>query len=300
MKVLITGAKGQLASDLIPLLRENNIEVIPYGKDTLDITLLNEAIQISKRAKPHIIINCAAYTDVDGCETHKDLAYKVNAIGAKNMAISAWKIECKLVHISTDYVFDGNKGFKDPSDKEHRIPEPYMEWDPPNPQSIYGHSKWAGETFVREQYPNHFIIRTAWLYGASGQNFVRTILSKSKSSHIEEPLYIVDDQFGTPTWTRDLARQIRELMLTETFGTYHASSQGFCTWYEFAQEIIKVSGIKLEIMSCTTEDYPTPARRPKNSVLDNWMLRCQGLDFMPDWRQSFHKFWDKYKANLRL
>lgn len=293
MKVLITGANGQLASDLIPLLRENDIEIIPHGKDTLDITLLNKAIRISKRAKPHIIINCAAYTDVDGCETHKDLAYKVNAMGAKNMAISARRIECKLVHISTDYVFDGNKGFK-----EHRIPEPYMEWDPPNPRSIYGHSKWVGETFVREQCPNHFIIRTAWLYGASGQNFVKAILSKSKSSHTERPLYIVDDQFGTPTWTRDLAQQILELMLTESFGTYHASSQGFCSWYEFAQEIIKVSGMKLEIMSCITEDYPTPARRPKNSVLDNWMLRCQGLDFMPDWKQSFHKFWDKHGTDL--
>ncbi len=290
MKVLITGAKGQLASDLISILKEKGSEVIPYGKDAFDITLLSQAIQICKEAKPDIIINCAAYTNVDGCETNIDFAYKVNALGAKNVAICARKIESKLIHISTDYIFDGNKGFT-----KDGIPLAYTEWDFPNPQSIYSQSKWVGEIFVREQYPNHFIIRTGWLYGATGQNFVKTILNKSEALQKErKPLYIVNDQFGTPTWTLALAKQILRLMATDAFGTYHATSQGFCTWYQFAQEIIKASGVSVEIKPCTTEDYPTPARRPQNSVLDNWMLRSQDLDFMPHWRKSFHMFWDKY------
>jgi dTDP-4-dehydrorhamnose reductase len=294
MKVLITGAKGQLASDLISLLKESGSEVIPYGKDTFDVSVLNRAIKIGKEIKPDVIINCAAYTDVDGCETNIDLAYKVNSLGAKNVAISARKIESKLIHISTDYVFDGKKGFiKD------RVPLAYTEWDLPNPKAVYGHSKWTGEIFVREQCPNHFVIRTGWLYGAAGQNFVKAVLSKSEGLKKDgKPLCIVDDQFGTPTWTKDLAEQILKIMATESFGTYHATSQGFCTWYEFAKEIRKKAGVKVEIQPCTSENYPTPARRPRNSVLDNWMLRLQDLDFMPDWKESFHVFWNQHGGYL--
>jgi len=237
----------------------------------------------------------------------------VNGLGTRNVAIAAREVDAKLFYISTDYVFDGTKS------------EPYREYDPPNPQTVYGQSKLIGEGFVREQLNKFFIIRIAWLYGQYGNNFLKTML---KLAQEKKEITVVNDQHGSPTWAMDVARQIEKLLPTEAYGTYHCTSQGSCTWYEFAQEIFTQAGYLMEEASdgsitlipesiirnpklipnpealiprtqsltpiilrpVASEEFSRPAKRPQNSVLENFMLKIQGLDIMPDWKDSLHKF----------
>ncbi|HWP92441.1 MAG TPA: dTDP-4-dehydrorhamnose reductase [Thermodesulfobacteriota bacterium] len=276
MRVLITGATGQLGHDLLRLLETTkDYKVIATGRPDLDITDYAKVKGFISEARPDIIIHAAAFTSVDQCESQMDLAFKVNALGARNVASVSSHIGAKLVYISTDYVFDGAKE------------GPYREFDTPNPLNIYGQSKLLGEQFVKEQTSRFFIIRTAWLYGIEGRNFVKTMLELGMKG---EELRVVNDQRGTPSCTTDLAREIIQIMTTELYGTYHCTSQGECTWYDFAVEIFRCANLEVKIRPVSTEDYPRPARRPKNSVLDNYMLRLQGLDTMPDWRDALSLF----------
>ncbi len=249
-----------------------------------------------------MVIHPAAYTNVDGCETNKEKAFLVNAIGARNVAIATREIKAKLVFISTDYVFDGEKE------------GPYLEYDPPNPLSIYGWSKLMGERMVLQHNSRSFILRISWLYGPHGKNFVETMLSLART---KDELCIVNDQHGTPTFVEDVARQVQTLIQTDSYGLYHATSQGSCTWYEFSLEIFKHAGYKVEedlngsvhlvpktqdlgsntqslrpltVRPVTTAEFSRPAKRPKNSVLENFMLKIQGLDVMPPWQESLKKF----------
>lgn len=276
MRILVTGATGQLGCDLLRLLENSkDCTVIATGRDDFDITNYIKVKGFIIDTRPDFIIHAAAFTAVDRCESQEDLAFNVNALGARNVASASRYVGAKLIYISTDYVFDGAKK------------GPYREFDTPNPINVYGQSKLMGECFVKEQTSEFFILRTAWLYGREGKNFVKTML-KSGINGME--LRVVNDQRGTPTCSADLAKQISQLMTTELYGTYHCTSQGECSWYEFAREIFKCANLEVKVIPVSTEEYPRPAERPKNSVLDNYMLRLQGLDTMPDWQDSLNNF----------
>ena len=275
-RVLITGSTGQLGSELKFKL-ENKYNLLLTGRKNLDITNYDETVKFIDENKPDIIINCAAFTAVDLCEQEEKLAYDSNALGPKNLAVAANNINAKLVHISTDYVFDGN-GIKDYNGKLR----PYFENDITNPQSVYGRTKLAGESFVIENSNKYFIIRTAWLYG-EGKNFVRTMINLSKSNN---EVKVVNDQIGSPTSTSELANMIERLIETDEYGVYHGTCEGFCSWYDFTCEIYKQLKINTKVIPVTTEEFPRPAKRPKYSVLENMKLNELGIYKFKTWQEA--------------
>lgn len=283
MRVLVLGSEGQLGSELSRVLVDHDLT--PARHYEVDVAQLARLIDFARHARPDVIINAAGYTDVDGCETNKEKAFLVNAIGARNAAIAARKVKADLIHISTDYVFDGNKE------------GPYVESDSAQPLNIYGWSKLLGERMVMEQNPQTFIMRAAWLYGSAGRNFVKTMLTLARD---KEEISVVNDQKGTPTFAGDMARQIKLLMDTESYGLYHCTSQGCCTWYEFAREIFRLAGIPVKVIPVTSAEYPRPAKRPATTVLDNLMLRVQGLDIMPTWKDSLAAHIEEIKEANRV
>ncbi|MNZ74813.1 dTDP-4-dehydrorhamnose reductase [compost metagenome] len=240
-----------------------------------------------QNSKPDAIIHCAAYTAVDQAESDIDTAYAVNAAGTRNMAVAAERIGAKFCYISTDYVFDGTST------------APYHEYDNTNPQSIYGKSKRAGEELVKALSSRYFIVRTSWVYGLHGNNFVKTMLRLGS----EKPeINVVNDQKGSPTYTIDLAGFLLELINTEKYGTYHASNSGECTWYEFAQAIFAEANsqggfYKVRVIPCTTEDFPRPAPRPRNSVMEHLSIRTNGFEDIRSWQEGLRAFIQELKAN---
>ena len=275
MKVLITGSKGQLGLEISKQLKDNSgYEVILTDRNKLNIIDINDVNNIILSNKPDVVINCAAHTAVDLCETDVENAYKINAIGPRNLAIACEKVGAKLVQVSTDYVFDG-KGVR-----------PYREDDITCPNSIYGTSKLMGENFVKEFCSKYFIVRTAWLYG-EGNNFVRTML---KLAETNQELNVVNDQFGSPTSTVDLAKAIIELMTTEYYGVYHGTCEGKCSWYDFAKKIFEIKNIDVKVNSVTSEVFKRPAPRPAYSVLDNFMLELVGLNSFRNWEDSLREY----------
>lgn len=283
MKVLITGAAGQLGRALVQELARRELEAVATDLAELDITRWDEVWRGLSNNRPRVVINAAAATRVDDLEADPDLALRVNSLGPRNLAVACRRLGAKLVQVSTDYVFDGTK------------PGPYVEWDEPRPQSVYGLSKLLGETLVRQQCPDHFILRTAWLYGLPGPNFITAILARARAG---QELKVVHDQRGTPTSALALAPQVLALTETEAFGTYHATCQGEATWYEFALHILGKAGLNVSVTPCTTAEYPLPARRPANSVLENRLLKLEGLDLMPPWQEAYNRFWDLYGEQL--
>ncbi len=251
--VVVLGAGGMLATALVDVLEDQEQHYVALSEQTLDITYEGRVAAILKGLNPRFIINAAAYTDVDGAETNRELAFEVNGIGAGNVAKVAAGIDATVIHISTDYVFNGSKT------------SPYLPDDEINPINVYGASKLEGERLIRQASDNHLIVRTAWLYGPNGKNFVTTML---KFGRIRDSLDVVDDQRGCPTYTRHLADGIVHLMNRNITGTYHLSNSGQCSWYEFAKEIFQQTGVNVEVNSVPTEGFPLPAARPKNSVLD--------------------------------
>ncbi|SFJ39013.1 dTDP-4-dehydrorhamnose reductase [Terrisporobacter glycolicus] len=275
MKVLITGSKGQLGLEISKQLKDNSsYEVTLTDRNKLNIIDINDVNNIILSNKPDVVINCAAHTAVDLCETDVENAYKINAIGPRNLAIACEKVGAKLVQVSTDYVFDG-KGVR-----------PYREDDITCPNSIYGTSKLMGENFVKEFCSKYFIVRTAWLYG-EGNNFVRTML---KLAETNQELNVVNDQFGSPTSTVDLAKAIIELMTTEYYGVYHGTCEGKCSWYDFAKKIFEIKNIDVKVNSVTSEVFKRPAPRPAYSVLDNFMLELVGLNSFRNWEDSLREY----------
>ncbi|WP_328800983.1 dTDP-4-dehydrorhamnose reductase [Paenibacillus sp. LX16] len=281
MKVLVTGAYGQLGKDVVKVFQEQGHDVVGCGRDELDITNLEQAVKIIEQFQPDAVIHCAAYTAVDAAETDVDRAYQVNAAGTRNMAIATEKVGAKLVYISTDYVFDG------------LAVQPYHEYDNTNPQSIYGKSKRAGEVLTQTLSGRYFIVRTSWVYGLHGNNFVKTMLKLGQ----EKPqLQVVHDQKGSPTYTVDLAFFLVELVQTEKYGVYHASNSGTCTWYEFTQAIFhdaaELLGAKItaKLEPCSTEQFPRPAARPCNSVMEHISIRTNGLKDLRAWREGLQSF----------
>lgn len=278
MKILITGSKGQLGLELTKQLeKEKKYEIIATDRDELNIIDINSVNEFLLNNKPDVVINCAAHTAVDLCETDVENAYKINAVGPRNLAIVCEKIGAKLVQVSTDYVFDGNGT------------RPYREDDTTCPNSIYGTSKLMGENFVREFCSRYFVVRTAWLYG-EGNNFVRTML---KLAETNSELNVVNDQFGSPTSTVDLAKAIIDLMNTEHYGVYHGTCEGQCSWYDFAKKIFEIKNIDIKVNPVTSEEFKRPAPRPAYSVLDNFMLKLVGLNSFRTWEKSLEEYLDK-------
>lgn len=292
MKVLITGAKGQLGKQITNILRNGqseigklpkeyeNVEIIGVDVDVLDITDINAVRSYLTDVKPEIIINCAAYTNVDACESNEDLAFKINALGPRNLAIISNEVNAKVVHVSTDYVFSG-EGIV-----------PFKEYDETTPVSVYGKTKLAGEKFVREIADKYYIIRTAWLYGYEGSNFVYTIIKAGKEKGY---LTVVDDQRGNPTNAEDLAHHMLKVAVTEEYGTYHCTGTGECSWYDFASKIIEFSNIDCKVDPVTSNDYVRAAKRPSYSSLDNMMLRVTVGDEMRNWEDALKVFLNNKK-----
>jgi dTDP-4-dehydrorhamnose reductase len=292
MKVLVIGHKGQLGTELLHCLENGRSEIGPLPAcfrgaeiegvdiDTLDIADKAACENYLIASRPDIVINCAAYTNVDGCESHPEEAYQGNAIGARNLAIAAEQIGAKLLHLSTDYVFCGDE------------PSPRREYDRTNPVSIYGKTKLAGEEFVRSFCSRWFIVRTAWLYGYYGKNFVKTIVKKARETG---QLRVVNDQFGCPTNAADLAHQILKIAATDGYGVYHCTGNGQCSWFDFAQKIVSLAGIDAVVSPCASGDYPSPTKRPAYSVLDHMMLRITVGDDMRDWEDALKDYFTKWK-----
>ncbi|OPA76074.1 dTDP-4-dehydrorhamnose reductase [Paenibacillus selenitireducens] len=275
MKILVTGANGQLGQDVVRIFTEKGHDVLACSRQDLDITNQLKCESIILAYQPNAIIHCAAYTAVDAAESDEDGAYLVNTVGSRNIAVAAEKVGAKVCYISTDYVFDGNSTVA------------YREYDNTDPQTVYGKSKRAGEHLVQTLSSKYYIVRTSWVYGAHGNNFVKTMLKLGA----EKPsLQVVHDQVGSPTYTVDLAYFLEELIQTEYYGIYHASNIDSCSWYEFAQAIFEEADLKLELLPCTTEQFPRPAPRPSNSVMDHLSIRTNGLRDLRPWREALKEF----------
>ena len=277
MKILITGAYGMLGSDLREVLK--NHELISAGSKDLDITDKVKVMDFISEKSPEMVINAAAYTAVDDCETNYDEAYAVNALGPKNLAIACSKIDGPLVHISTDYVFDGNKR------------TPLIENDKLGPQSAYGKTKLEGEKFIQENTDKFFILRTAWLYGLHGANFVQTMLSLAES---HDEITVVDDQIGSPTYSLDLAVSIANLLNSDKYGIYHLTNEGECSWYEFSKRIFELSNVDVKVVPVSTEEFPRPAPRPRYSVLSNQRWIKAGFPPMRKYEEALSDYLSLY------
>ena len=286
MKILLTGETGQLGSDCRRILGDR-FQVISPGSKELDITAEVAVDRMMKDVAPDIVINCAAFTRVDDCEIERESAWKVNVEGPKNLAKASRNFNAKLIHISTDYVFDGLK----------RVPEPYVETDSTNPLSYYGLTKLEGEKAIRKITENHAILRTAWVYGIGGKNFLKTMLKLALKDPQKE-IKVVNDQFGSPTWSFRLAQQMEKVMIEDGRGTYHATSEGYCTWYQLAIGFLERMKIVHSLLPCTTEEYPTLAKRPINSILENARLKVSGLQVMNTWEEDLDQFVLLYGADL--
>lgn len=274
MKILLTGSKGMLGYDLIRVLTDKH-QVVTTDIDDLDVTNLDQTIAGIMRIKPDTVIHAAAYTNVDGCESNIDMAFQVNGIGARNVAIACQETGASMVYFSSDYVFDGEKG------------SPYLEYDQTNPKSIYGQSKLWGEMLVKEVLPRHSIIRTSWLYGVNGKNFVTTMLDLARRA---PELRVVNDQIGSPTYTLDLARAVAQIIDKPMFGTLHLTNSDICSWYEFAMEIFTQAGMEVNITPINSDELRRPAFRPKYSVLANYMWKLEGLAPLRSYKDALAEF----------
>jgi dTDP-4-dehydrorhamnose reductase len=283
MKLFVIGNDGMLGQDMVRIAREAGHEVFGATFPAIDITKPESVREQMETERPDAVINCAAYTAVDACETERETAFAVNATGAGIVAGCAEAIDIPVVHFSTDYVFDG-KGTK-----------PYVETDPTGPASVYGQSKLRGETLVQEKNTRAFILRIAWLYGTNGKNFVKTMRALGKKSvETGKPVRVVNDQFGSPTYTVDVCRQTLRLLSTSRYGLYHSTNRGVCTWFDFAKEIMAAAGIPCIVEPSTTVEfsraYPQSAPRPAWSVLENRNLNAIGMNGMRPWKQAFEAF----------
>ena len=306
MKIIVTGCKGQLGTEIIKQLREGRSEIgpipeklmnateIPVALPELDISNYKMVDDFLRRQRPDVIINCAAYTNVDGCEVNHDAGFKADALGPRtlNAAAPAYLAEAvakrngRMIQVSTDYVFSGRENGGIPQD-EATIPGPI---------SAYGSTKLMGEKYVEQFCHRHFIVRTAWLYSYYGKNFVKPIVNAGRKI---DKLEVVNDQCGNPTNAADLAHEILQLCVTHEYGLYHCTGEGICSWYDFASEIIRLSGVDASVAPCTSEEYkakhPESADRPKRSALDNRMLRCTVGNDVRDWKEAlacFFAHWD--------
>jgi len=274
MKLLIIGAEGMLGHDLVDILSEEN-EISTTTINTLDITDIEKTIATVKNINPDVVVHAAAFTDVNGSESKEDLAYKVNGIGTRNVAVACKETDSALVYVCTDYVFDGEKGIS------------YREYDQTNPLSVYGKTKLQGETYIRDILSKFYIVRTAWLYGYHGPNFITTML---KLAETMDTISVVNDQIGSPTYTLDLAQSIAQLIKKPAYGIYHITNSGECSWYQYAKEIFEIAGIEINVKPVSTEEYPQPAPRPKYSVLENYNWKMEGFPANRNYKDAIRDY----------
>lgn len=275
MKILVTGIKGQLGHDVVNELTGRGIEAVGVDIDEMDITDASSVDKVIKEASPDAVIHCAAYTAVDAAEENQELCRRVNVDGPRNIAKVCKELDIKMVQISTDYVFAGEgDNFWKPEDEGR-------------PQSVYGQTKYEGELVVKELLDKYFIVRIAWAFGINGKNFVRTMLNLAKT---HDTIRVVNDQFGSPTYTYDLARLLADMVVTDKYGIYHATNEGTCSWYEFACAIFKEAGVDMKVVPVTTEEYGAKAKRPANSRMDNSKLAENGFRRLPAWQDALARY----------
>lgn len=275
MKILVTGAGGQLGSDVVACLRERNVDCI--GTHTEDMDVARECLvrEVLLRERPDAVIHCAAYTAVDRAEEEEALCRQVNITGTENIARVCGELDIKLLYISTDYVFPGTGS------------RPYETYDRTGPLSVYGRTKLEGERAVRALVPRYFIVRVSWIFGRNGNNFVKTML---KLGTMKQEINVVDDQIGSPTYTRDLASLLYDIIKTEEYGIYHASNEGYCSWAEFAEEIFNISGLPVKVNRIPGKLYPSKAARPQNSRLSKQSLDDHNFSRLPGWKDALIRY----------
>ncbi|MTI80583.1 MAG: dTDP-4-dehydrorhamnose reductase [Firmicutes bacterium] len=278
MRILLTGTRGMLGSDLVEVLKKEH-NLIKTNSNSFDVTNYKQCNEVVYNEKPDLIINPAAYTQVDKCEEEVELAYKVNALGPRNLAVICNQLNIPLLHISTDYVFDGTKETA------------YLEDDYKNPLGVYGKSKSLAEDYITALTNKYYIIRTSWLFGENGNNFIKTMLRLGKE---RDRLTVVNDQFGSPTYTKDLAKAISLLIKEPRYGIYHITNSEATSWYEFAKYIFNTVNYKVNVKPISTEEFKRPAPRPKYSVLDNRLLLLEGLPALRSYKEAVKDYLVNY------
>lgn len=271
---MIIGSEGMLGHDLVDVLSANH-DISTTTIWTLDITDIDKTIETVRNINPDVVVHAAAFTDVDGSESKADLAYHVNALGTRNVAVACRETDSALVYICTDYVFDGDKG------------SPYYEYDQTNPLSVYGKTKHLGEVYIRDLLDKFYIVRTSWLYGFHGPNFITTMLKLAKT---HDKISVVSDQIGSPTYTLDLAKSIAQLIEKPAYGIYHITNSDHCSWFEYAQLIFEIAGKNVELNPVTTEKFGSPAPRPKYSVLENYNWKMEGYDKIRSYKEALKDY----------
>ena len=282
MKVLVTGVKGQLGYDVVNELKKRNIEAVGVDIDEMDITDAASVDKVIKEASPDAVIHCAAYTAVDAAEDNVDICRKVNKDGTQNIANVCKELDIKMIYISTDYVFDG-QGTR-----------PWEPDDKPDPLNVYGLTKYEGEVAVTSTLSKYFIVRIAWVFGVNGKNFIKTMLNLAKT---HDSLTVVNDQFGSPTYTYDLARLLVDMVLTDKYGIYHATNEGIITWYDFACQIFKTAGLNVKVSPVPASEYPAKAKRPSNSRMSKQKLVDNGFELLPTWPDALERYIKILKEN---
>ena len=280
MKVLVTGVKGQLGYDVVKELEKRGMEAVGVDIQEMDITNAESVNQVIGEVSPDAVIHCAAYTVVDAAEDNIEMCRKVNADGPQNIANMCKKLDIPMIQISTDYVFEG--------EGEHV-------WEPEDerkPSSVYGQTKMEGELAVQNTLEKYFIVRIAWVFGVNGKNFVKTMLNLGQT---RDHLTVVNDQFGSPTYTYDLARLLVDMVQTDKYGVYHATNEGFCSWYEFACEIFKQAGLDVKVDPVTSDQYPAKAKRPANSRMSKEKLTENGFEKLPTWQDALNRYLSELK-----
>ena len=275
MRVLVTGVSGQLGHDVLISLQERGHEPIGVDRSKMDLTDNSQIRGFIKECTPDAIIHCAAYTAVDNAEDNKELCRQINAIAVKEVAECAKELDIPMIYISTDYVFDGSK------DGE------YSEDDIPNPINIYGKTKLEGELYVQNILEKYYIVRISWVFGENGNNFIDTMIKLSKD---RDELNVIDDQIGSPTYTKDLAPLLVEMIESDKYGIYHATNDGYCTWYEFAKEIFKIDNINIKVNPILTNQYPTKAKRPINSKMKKNKLSKANFNELRNWKDALKEY----------
>lgn len=281
MKVLVTGSTGQLGYDVVKQATMLGWEVSGVGSSDLDITNTDEVRDFVATLKPEVIIHCAAYTAVDLAEDKREDAYNVNVNGTSNLSHAAKEIDCKFVYISTDYVFDGSGE------------TPFQIEDSTNPIGYYGETKLKGEQVVQDFLKKYFIVRISWVFGLNGNNFVKTMLRLGKE---RKELNVVDDQIGSPTYTRDLAGLIVGMVQTDKYGVYHATNEGYCSWADFADAIFSEAEVNVKVNRISSNEFPTKAKRPANSRLDKSQLELNGFKRLPKWNDALTRYIKELKT----
>ena len=277
MKVLVTGVKGQLGYDVVNELEKRGLAAVGVDIEEMDITDAQSVDSVIREAAPDAVIHCAAYTAVDAAEDNVDVCRKVNAEGTANIARVCKDLNIKMMYISTDYVFDGQGE------------RPWEPDDERNPLNVYGQTKYEGEAAVTDALDKYFIVRIAWVFGVNGKNFIKAILNKAQTV---DTLTVVNDQFGSPTYTYDLARLLVDMIQTDKYGFYHATNEGICTWYDFASEIIRQAGLETKVLPVSAAQYPAKAKRPTNSRMSKEKLTENGFDKLPTWQDALSRYLD--------